>query len=58
MAEPPEQPPESHSEESHMGDVDRSEWGPTEPDEMSTLDRFFPYDPAAGTYSYHVGDED
>lgn len=41
-----------------MDRVDVHEWAPTEPDEMAVLDRFYLYDPANGTYSSRVGDDD
>lgn len=41
-----------------MDQVDTEEWGPTEPDEMATLGRFYPYDETSGTFSSHVGDDD
>lgn len=38
-----------------MSGVDTVEWGPTEPDEIAVLDRFFFGDVESGTYSFRVG---
>ena len=46
------QPPQSD----HMDDVDRHEWGPTEPDEMAVLSRLYAYDAVSGTFGFLIGD--
>jgi hypothetical protein len=40
-----------------MPSVDVHEWGPTEPDEMAVLDRFFEYQPSGrpGVFGFRVG---
>src|SRR5690349_6730155 len=38
-----------------MPEVDVHPWGPTEPDEYQALNRFFLFDPPAGTFSFRVG---
>lgn len=38
-----------------MPGVDVREWGPTEPDEVAVLDRFFSYDAPKGVFGFRVG---
>jgi hypothetical protein len=50
MSQPTEPTP------AQMSEVDRHDWGPTEPDEMAVLGKLYGYDPVTGTFSSHVGD--
>lgn len=58
MSPTPEQEPtaDGRAQSPHMDNVDRHEWGPTEPDEMAVLGKLYAYDEPSGLFSYQIGD--
>lgn len=48
---------QSHAESAHMGDVDMTPYGPSEPDEMEVLKEHMHYDDESGTFVMHFGDD-